>query len=121
TYGGVTRAYAYAEDGPVAWLGRDGHAWAVREEDRLQAARHAEAAGAGGPLVAPMPGTVTLVRVAAGERVSAGQPLLVVEAMKMEHVVAAPVDGTVTELRVRPGQPVALDEPLAVVSPDDPR
>ena len=114
------RRYAYAEDGPVAWLGRDGYAWALREEDRLEAARHSEAEAAAGPLVAPMPGTVTVVRVAAGEKVAAGQTILVVEAMKMEHVIAAPVDGMVAELLVREGQSVALDEPLAVVEPVEP-
>jgi acetyl-CoA/propionyl-CoA carboxylase, biotin carboxylase, biotin carboxyl carrier protein len=115
-FGGLARRYAYAEDGSRAWLGRDGRVWVLRESDRLAAARPRGAA-AGGPLLAPMPGTVTVVRVAPGERVVAGAALVVVEAMKMEHVLAAPVDGVVTEVRVRPGQAVALDEPLATVEP----
>ncbi|WP_324276608.1 biotin/lipoyl-containing protein [Blastococcus brunescens] len=45
-----------------------------------------------------MPGTVTAVQAAVGDEVAAGTPLLVVEAMKMEHVLTAPVAGTVTEL-----------------------
>jgi acetyl-CoA/propionyl-CoA carboxylase biotin carboxyl carrier protein len=49
--------------------------------------------------------------------VTAGTPLLVVEAMKMEHVLTAPIAGTVTELGVTAGQTVALDERLAVVTP----
>ena len=56
---------------------------------------------AGGPVRSPMPGTVTVVEVTEGQRVSAGDRLLVVEAMKMEHVLTAPVDGTVRELRAR--------------------
>jgi acetyl-CoA/propionyl-CoA carboxylase, biotin carboxylase, biotin carboxyl carrier protein len=52
--------------------------------------------------------------------VSAGTPLLVVEAMKMEHVLTAPVDGTVTALPVTAGQPVRLDEQVAVVTPSAP-
>jgi acetyl-CoA/propionyl-CoA carboxylase biotin carboxyl carrier protein len=64
-----------------------------------------------------MPGTVLSVAVAVGEQVTAGTPLVVVEAMKMEHAVTAPVDGEVTEVLVRPGQSVRLDEALAVVTP----
>jgi acetyl-CoA/propionyl-CoA carboxylase biotin carboxyl carrier protein len=64
-----------------------------------------------------MPGTVTVVRAAVGDRVEAGTPLLVVEAMKMEHVLTAPVAGTVTELPVTAGQQVRLDERVAVVTP----
>jgi acetyl-CoA/propionyl-CoA carboxylase biotin carboxyl carrier protein len=58
------------------------------------------------------------VQVIAGGEVTAGQPLLIVEAMKMEHVVTAPADGTVVELRARIGQQVRLDETLAVIYTD---
>ena len=102
TVDGVTRGYAVALDGDTLWLGRDGHAWAVREQAPLDAAA-AQAAGSGGPVVSPMPGTVTVVEVAEGQAVTAGQRLVVVEAMKMEHVLAAPVDGTVRDLRAKPG------------------
>ena len=64
-----------------------------------------------------MPGTVTVVKVAVGDEVVAGQSLLVVEAMKMEHVISAPHAGTVTELDVTPGSTVAMDQVLAVVAP----
>lgn len=66
-----------------------------------------------------MPGTVTVVKVAVGDHVTAGQSLLVVEAMKMEHVISAPHSGTVTELDVSPGTTVAMDQVLAVVTPDE--
>jgi acetyl-CoA/propionyl-CoA carboxylase biotin carboxyl carrier protein len=66
-----------------------------------------------------MPGTVLVVKVARGDVVSAGTPLLVVEAMKMEHTITAPVDGVVSDLYVQPGQKVALDESLAVVTPQE--
>ena len=62
-----------------------------------------------------MPGTVLAVHVTEGGQVTAGQPLLIVEAMKMEHVVTAPADGVVTELTARVGQQVRLDEALAVI------
>lgn len=66
-----------------------------------------------------MPGTVTVVKVATGDQVTAGQSLLVVEAMKMEHVITSPHAGTVTELDVSPGTTVAMDQVLAVVAPAD--
>jgi acetyl-CoA/propionyl-CoA carboxylase biotin carboxyl carrier protein len=64
-----------------------------------------------------MPGTVTVVKVSKGDTVTAGQSLLVVEAMKMEHVITAPHDGTVAEIDVAPGSTVAMDQVLAVVTP----
>jgi acetyl-CoA/propionyl-CoA carboxylase biotin carboxyl carrier protein len=118
TVDGVTRGYAVALAGDTLWLGRDGHAWAVREQAPLDAAAKA-AAGSGGPVVSPMPGTVTAVEVAEGQAVTAGQRLVVVEAMKMEHVLAAPVDGTVRDLRAKPGATVAKDAVLLVVEPVD--
>ncbi|MEU5694150.1 acetyl/propionyl/methylcrotonyl-CoA carboxylase subunit alpha [Actinosynnema sp. NPDC020468] len=108
------RRYAVARAGNVLWLGADGHAWALPETERTYGA--AAAAGAGGPVTSPMPGTVLVVRVAEGDVVTAGQALFVVEAMKMEHTVTAPVDGVLTEVNVQAGQQVALEETLAVVA-----
>ncbi|MGH3885981.1 MAG: biotin/lipoyl-containing protein, partial [Pseudonocardiaceae bacterium] len=115
TVDGITRRYTYAWDGAVVWLGRDGHSWALRE---LETARPAgrDVAGAG-PVLAPMPGTVTVVDVAEGQQVTAGARLLVVEAMKMEHVLTAPIDGVVRELHARPGGTVERDAVLLVVAP----
>ncbi|MFD9593453.1 acetyl/propionyl/methylcrotonyl-CoA carboxylase subunit alpha [Kitasatospora sp. NPDC059973] len=70
-----------------------------------------------GALLAPMPGTVARTAVAVGDTVTAGQPLLWLEAMKMEHRVTAPADGVLTELRAVPGQQVELGTLLAVVQP----
>jgi acetyl-CoA/propionyl-CoA carboxylase biotin carboxyl carrier protein len=116
TVDGVVRRYACAQDGDTLWLGRDGRAWGVREQAPLDAAAATEA-GAGGPVLSPMPGTVTAVEVAEGQRVSAGDRLVVVEAMKMEHVLTAPIDGVVRDLRARAGATVAKDAVLAVVEP----
>jgi propionyl-CoA carboxylase alpha chain/3-methylcrotonyl-CoA carboxylase alpha subunit len=65
-----------------------------------------EAAG-DGAILSPMPGKVILVSAAAGESVIKGQPLLTLEAMKMEHVLAAPFDGLVTALNAKEGDQVA--------------
>ncbi|ABL84048.1 MULTISPECIES: biotin carboxylase N-terminal domain-containing protein [unclassified Nocardioides] len=70
---------------------------------------------ASGSLLAPMPGTVVSVAVEAGQQVGAGQSVLVLEAMKMQHTVSAPYAGTVTEIDVKPGAQVAAGEVLAVV------
>ncbi|GHF66207.1 acetyl/propionyl-CoA carboxylase subuit alpha [Kitasatospora xanthocidica] len=68
-----------------------------------------------GALLAPMPGTVLRTTAVAGDTVTAGQPLLVLEAMKMEHRVTAPADGVLVELRATPGQQVEPGTLLAVV------
>ncbi|MGH8904525.1 MAG: acetyl/propionyl/methylcrotonyl-CoA carboxylase subunit alpha [Egibacteraceae bacterium] len=112
---GQTWRYSYVERGGVTWLGRDGGAWALREDDAVVADRRTDETVDAGPLVAPMPGTVTVVQVAVGDLVAAGQTLLVVEAMKMEHPVIAPIDGVVTALGVTEGQQVGMDEALGVV------
>ncbi len=70
---------------------------------------------ASGSLLAPMPGTVVRVGVEAGQEVAAGDVVLVLEAMKMQHTVTAPAAGTVTEINVQPGAQVAAGEVLAVV------
>jgi 3-methylcrotonyl-CoA carboxylase alpha subunit len=66
-----------------------------------------EGAAEGGRLTAPMPGKVVSFSVKAGDKVAKGQPLAVMEAMKMEHTIAAPADGTVAELLYGPGDQVA--------------
>ena len=68
-----------------------------------------------GSLLAPMPGTVVSVAVEVDAEVAAGQPVLVLEAMKMQHTVSAPYAGVVTEIDVTPGTQVAAGEVLAVV------
>jgi acetyl-CoA/propionyl-CoA carboxylase biotin carboxyl carrier protein len=120
THKGTTRRYGCVRDGSVLWLGIEGRTWALTEIEPLGGAGAESSRTAGGPLTSPMPGTVLAVRAAPGEHVTAGTPLLVVEAMKMEHTITAQVDGVVTEMFVHAGQQVALDQPLAVVTPDNP-
>jgi len=77
----------------------------ITEVDRMAHAGDAHAEG--GRLTAPMPGKVVSFAVKAGDKVAKGQPLAVMEAMKMEHTIAAPADGTVEELLYAPGDQVA--------------
>jgi len=81
-----------------------------------RAAAHAHDAG---PIdvLAPMPGSVIAVHVTPGATVDAGDPLVTLEAMKMEHAVAAPIAGRVSSVAVRPGDQVARQVLLAVVEP----
>ncbi|MET8075724.1 biotin carboxylase N-terminal domain-containing protein [Streptomyces sp. NPDC005303] len=113
TLDGVRHTFHRAGD----WVGRDGDAWHVRDHDPVAASLTRSGHGGADSLTAPMPGTVTVVKVAVGDEVAAGQSLLVVEAMKMEHVISAPHAGTVAELDVTPGATVAMDQVLAVITP----
>ncbi|WP_338505098.1 acetyl/propionyl/methylcrotonyl-CoA carboxylase subunit alpha [Sphingomonas kaistensis] len=103
-------ASGFADDAQVV-LFEGGQAYAFE--------RRARGGGAGsagnGSLLAPMPGKVTSVDVAEGERVEKGQRLLTLEAMKMEHAMLAPFDGVVAELTVKAGAQVQVEALLARV------
>jgi acetyl/propionyl-CoA carboxylase alpha subunit len=88
----------------------------------VEAARFPDprAGTAPGSLLAPMPGTVVRVPVSAGQAVRAGQAVIVLEAMKMEHTVTAPHEGTVTEIDTATGRTVDTGAVLAVVEPAEP-
>ncbi|MFI7131850.1 biotin carboxylase N-terminal domain-containing protein [Nonomuraea sp. NPDC050153] len=68
-----------------------------------------------GSLLAPMPGSVLRVEVEPGDRVTKGQPVLVLEAMKMEHRIAAPSDGVVSDVHVEKGRQVEAGAVLAII------
>ncbi|HCS16810.1 MAG TPA: methylcrotonoyl-CoA carboxylase, partial [Erythrobacter sp.] len=91
----------------------DGQAFAFERQSRGSGA----AAAGDGAIVAPMPGKVIAVDVAEGDTVTAGQRLMVLEAMKMEHALTAPFDGTVTELSASEGGQVQVEAVLCVVEP----
>ena len=91
---------------------RDGTSWhvfcnGVQRKLALQPELQApEDESAAGSLAAPMPGKVIRLLVEAGAKVTKGQPLLILEAMKMEHTITAPADGTVKEIRYSEGEQV---------------
>ncbi len=78
--------------------------------------RHAHRGGSGDTLVSPMQGTIVKIAVADGERVSAGDVIVVLEAMKMEQPLTAHQDGTVTELAVSVGQTVSAGEAICEIT-----
>ena len=98
-----TRAAVYAQ-GEVDHIFTPLGATQITAIDLL--AHAGEAVAEGGRLTAPMPGKVVSFAVKAGDTVTKGQPLAVMEAMKMEHTIAAPVDGVVAELLYAPGDQV---------------
>jgi propionyl-CoA carboxylase alpha chain len=118
---GVTvRADGLIGPGAVAgtrevWVDGSGGSVGLREVPRFTDPADAVASGS---LLAPMPGTVVKVAVADGQDVAAGDVVLVLEAMKMQHSVTAPSAGTVT-VNVTTGQQVAAGEVLAVVEGED--
>ncbi|MDR6858198.1 acetyl/propionyl/methylcrotonyl-CoA carboxylase subunit alpha [Variovorax guangxiensis] len=104
-FNGLRRTLNVYEEGAATHVFAPEGATRIVAVDRLAHAgdTHAEA----GRLTAPMPGKVVSFAVKAGDKVSRGQALAVMEAMKMEHTIAAPADGTVEELLYVPGDQVA--------------
>ena len=101
TLDGVKHRVAVIRTGDELTILRDGVSHKLSILDPLRPAL-GEAAGVG-RLTAPMPGKITQVLVAAGDTVKRGAPLLVVEAMKMEHTITAPMDGTIDRVRYAVG------------------
>jgi propionyl-CoA carboxylase alpha chain len=112
--GGTRRVYRVHRVGPDTYVDASDGSTALAEVPRFTDPGKQAPAGS---LLAPMPGLVRRVLVEAGTVVVAGQPLLVLEAMKMEQTVAAPAAGLVAELRAKAGEQVAVGQVLAVVEP----
>lgn len=72
--------------------------------------------GSGDPIEAPMPGTILDIKVTKGQKVSKGQTLLILEAMKMENEIVSPRDAVVSDIRVSKGQNVDSGTLLALIS-----
>jgi propionyl-CoA carboxylase alpha chain len=112
---GVRRRYDVAISGHrIDVDGPDGHVALERKPRFVDPATQVAA----GSLLAPMPGSVIAVHAQVGDEVAEGAPILVMEAMKMQHTIAAPYSGTVTELAATTGQQVEAGGVLAVVAPD---
>ena len=113
---GVRHAFEVTLDGDhvdVDWAA--GHVSLTRKPRFVDPAEQV----AEGSLLAPMPGSVIATHAEAGDHVTAGQPIMVLEAMKMQHTIAAPHDGVVAERPVEVGDQVPAGAVLAVVVPPD--
>ncbi len=114
-FGDETTHFRIANSGPTTWIGSEGDAWSFTASEPT-AVGHTQV-DHGAAIASPMPGTIIAVLVAPGESVTVGQPVVVVEAMKMEHTLRAGIDGFVGEVLVHVGDRVALNQLLAVVEP----
>ncbi|GAB3614684.1 acetyl/propionyl/methylcrotonyl-CoA carboxylase subunit alpha [Humibacter ginsengisoli] len=110
---GATRQYRFAVDGASVLLFQDGASFTLVQREAVSDAADDEASNP--ELRSPMPGTVTVIAVDDDVVVAEGDPVLIVEAMKMEHVLRAPHAGTVS-LRVAVGDQVTGDQVVAVVA-----
>jgi biotin carboxyl carrier protein len=117
---GVSRVADVSQAGRGARVDLDGSTYLVEVEEHARhviRTRGATGTGAGAQtIVAPLPGKVTHVAVATGDRVERGATLVVIEAMKMENELKAAGAGTVSEVRVRPGQSVNPGDVLVVIA-----
>jgi biotin carboxyl carrier protein len=108
------RSHEIVADRDLRWL--RSHHGLHRIEVRDMEAAVARPLSGDGRVKAPIPGLISRVLIGPGDHVEAGQPLLVLEAMKMENEIRAPRCGRVCRLDVAPGQAVALHEVLAEIS-----
>jgi 3-methylcrotonyl-CoA carboxylase alpha subunit len=113
TLDGVRRWATTIFDQRELTLFTDGNTWSVELDDPL--ARAEEQVGGSGRITAPMPGAVVAVLVEDGQTVERNQPLMVLEAMKMEHTLRAPAAGRVSNLRVARGDQVTEGAELVTV------
>ena len=107
---GERRSATVVRDGSQLTILHAGHVWQLTLDD--PSLRSGADDDVDTRLAAPMPGTVVQVQVKAGQTVTRGQPLIVVEAMKMEHTIVAPADGTIAAVHFRTGDPVSEGQEL---------
>ena len=120
--GGASFGVSIEGDSTKAGITIAGHFYDVEIEDERERAAHAaaRAAGAGGGLVkSVMPGIVISLLAVEGDAVEEGQPLLVLEAMKMQNEIAAPTAGVVKRIFVNEGEAVSAGAKLVEIEPDE--
>ena len=111
TVNGVTKFAHSTKVGDVWWVHIDGHVFCI---EKTEAGSNDDDSQGG--MVAPMPGKIIDVLVEQGQSVTAGDLLLVMEAMKMEHRIVANVDGVIGMLKLRPGDQVQQGDVLVEIS-----
>lgn len=110
---GVRMRATVVFEGLAVTLLSDGRVWRLTLDDAMS--RAAKQEGGSGRLIAPMPGVVVAVLVAAGEEVVRDQPLMVLEAMKMEHTIKATVAGRVAKIHFAVGQQASDGDELLTI------
>jgi acetyl-CoA/propionyl-CoA carboxylase biotin carboxyl carrier protein len=121
---GIASTWSIARDGDTLWIGQAGFSWPLVIVGRAAIVREhlaeleRESHPATPEVRSPMPGTIVAVPVASGSHVAAGETIMTVEAMKMEHKLTAPVDGIVQH-SAKPADLVKLGELLATIIPVD--
>jgi propionyl-CoA carboxylase alpha chain len=110
---GVRRRYQVTRSGALHYVDSALGSTALHETERFP---DPSALAEAGSLLAPMPGSVVRIEVIEGAPVTAGAPIIVLEAMKMEHTVRAPADGVVTTISVIAGDQVDSGQVLAVLT-----
>jgi len=118
TCAGVMDSAVYSRDGARLLLRYRGQPFEIQDRTRAASARHEGAAGSDGKLRASMNGRVVAVLVGVGERVVSGQPVVTLEAMKMEHIHSAPLAGVVKTLNVAIGDQVPASRVVAEIEPE---
>jgi len=96
---GRTVLVPFLVKGGDVWFALDGEIWKVEAGEKRARARHRDHS-----MSAPMPGIVLKILVSVGQTVTKGTPLLILEAMKMEHQIVAPRDGTVAAINCTEGE-----------------
>jgi len=114
---GVRCTVRVLDYGSIAAVFFEGEGWVFEAIDPLASPVGVDLAS--GRLTAPMPGRVVQVLVSAGDAVRQGQPMMVVEAMKMEHTIMAPRDGIVAAVHFAPGEPVEEGAELIALADGD--
>jgi 3-methylcrotonyl-CoA carboxylase alpha subunit len=114
---GARRTVRVLAHGAMLAVFAAGESWIIEEVDPLMPPPGTDAVA--GRLTAPMPGRVVQLLVGAGDQVRQGQPMMVVEAMKMEHTIAAPRDGTVASVHYASGDLVEEGAELIALEPVD--
>lgn len=116
--GGRSARVFLARQGGETFIHLDGETFVVGWEDALSRLAHAGAAGQADVAVAPMPGVVIAVAVAAGQAVTRGAALMVIESMKLQTTISASRDGVVQTVHVAPDQAFERGAVLVTLEPE---
>jgi biotin carboxyl carrier protein len=112
TEDGRSRTAYAAATGDERWVFLDGRVYVIEAVDRGRPARKKKRGDDHAALAAPMPATVIRITVEPGQRVSKGEVLIMLEAMKMELPIKAPRDGSIKSIACKPGELVQPGIPL---------